>query len=337
MMPVHDLRDGRAGSLVAQALGDALGFIVEGHSPAVCASYADEVFAREDPPTYGRGPFAFGQYSDDTQLARELALSLAAARTFAPEDFAARVAALFKNNTIVGRGQATQAAAERITAGVPWDRAGEPSPSAGNGAAMRAGPVGFLAASPDEISRIADDSARITHLDPRSRSAAILVALVVRDAIRHGPATCTPDWLDDLARVVVTQDSRLAEGVRAMPGWLGQDPAAVGAEIAAWSAPPLDSAHGFERWHGISPFATPSVLYALFAYLRTPNDAEQVLRMAVSVGGDVDTVAAMAGAMVGAAVGLDGLTPRLRRWAQLLNDQGTFGLDELIAVARAVE
>ncbi|MGB3892974.1 hypothetical protein [Mycolicibacter sinensis] len=51
----------------------------------------------------------------------------------------------------------------------------------------------------------------------------------------------------------------------------------------------------------------------------------------------MDTVAAMAGAMVpGAAVGLDGLTPRLTRWATHLNDQGTFWLDELIAIARAV-
>ena len=62
-----------------------------------------------------------------------------------------------------------------------------------------------------------------------------------------------------------------------------------------------------------------------------------MLHVAVAVGGDVDTVAAMAGAMVGAAVGLGGLTPRLSRWAQLLNDQGAFGLEDLVTIARAVE
>jgi hypothetical protein len=41
--------------------------------------------------------------------------------------------------------------------------------------------------------------------------------------------------------------------------------------------------------------------------------------------------------LVGAAVGLGGLTPRLSRWAQLLNDQGAFGLEDLVTVARAVE
>jgi ADP-ribosylglycohydrolase len=51
----------------------------------------------------------------------------------------------------------------------------------------------------------------------------------------------------------------------------------------------------------------------------------------------VDTVAAMAGAMVGAAVGLDGMTSRLSRWAQHLNDQGAFGFNDLVAIARAVQ
>lgn len=331
-----DPHDRRAGSLIAQGLGDALGFLVEGHAPQTCAAYVAETFARQDPPPYRRGPFHFGQYSDDTQLARELALSLAAATPFSPADFAHRVAGLFAQETIVGRGQATEAAARRIIAGVRWDQAGEPSPSAGNGAAMRAGPVGFLPLDRAQLIRIADDAARVTHLDPRARAAAVLVALVVADGIHNGPARCSPAWLDALAGAVAAQDPLLAGGIRHLPVWLGADPAVVAGEITAWSAPPLGAAHSFERWHGISPFATPSVLYALFAYLRAPADPEEVLRVAVGVGGDVDTVAAMAGAMVGAAVGLTGLTPRLHRWARLLNDQGCFGFDDLVAIARSV-
>ena len=336
MTGAHDPHDGRAGSLVAQALGDALGFLVEGHGPEVCADYVSEVFSSDDPPLGRRGRFVFGQYSDDTQLARELALSLGATRRLVPEDFAVRVAALFANGTIVGRGRATEAAARLLIAGVPWDRAGTPSPSAGNGAAMRAGPVGFLSISQDQMIRIADDAARVTHLDERARAAAVLVALVVADAIAHGPTACSPTWFEDLARAVDAQDPLLASGIRKMPDWLGADPVTVADEITRWSQPPLGSAHQFERWEGISPFATPSVLYALFAYAHAPADPEEVLQVAVAVGGDVDTVAAMAGAMVGAAVGLGGLTPRLSRWAELLNDQDTFGLKDLVTIARAV-
>jgi ADP-ribosylglycohydrolase len=174
MTGAHDPDDGRAGSLVAQALGDALGFLVEGHAPEVCAAYASEVFSSEGPPPHRRGPFDFGQYSYDTQLASELALSLGATRRFVPEDFSEHVAALFANETIVGRGRVTEAAARRLIAGIPWDRTGEPSPSAGNGAAMRAGPVGFLSVDQAQMIRIADDSARVTQQceglrSPRSR------------------------------------------------------------------------------------------------------------------------------------------------------------------------
>jgi len=231
MTNAHDRHDGRAGSLVAQALGDALGFLVEGHAPEVCEAYASEVFSSDDPPAYRRGPFDFGQYSDDTQLARELALSLATAGGFVPEDFSARVAALFADETIVGRGQATEEAARRLIAGIPWDRAGTPSPSAGNGAAMRAGPVGFLRVSQDQMIGIADDSARVTHLDMRARAAAVLVTLVVADGIGHGPTSGSPAWFGALARAVDAQDPGLASGIRKMPEWLGCDPATVADEI----------------------------------------------------------------------------------------------------------
>jgi ADP-ribosylglycohydrolase len=70
--------------------------------------------------------------------------------------------------------------------------------------------------------------------------------------------------------------------------------------------------------------------------MRSPKEPEQVLQRSVSVGGDVDTVAAMAGAMVGAAVGLEGLGPRLRAWAARLTDRGAFGQSELIALAHSL-
>jgi len=66
----------------------------------------------------------------------------------------------------------------------------------------------------------------------------------------------------------------------------------------------------------------------------SPSDPGAVLHTAVSVGGDVDTVAAMAGAMVGAAVGLSGLDTLLEAWSRRLNDQGTFRRHDLVALAR---
>ena len=323
-----------AGCLVTQALGDALGFIVEGYDPATCQAFVDKVLAAPNPANWTRGHFAFGQYSDDTQLARELGLSLVARGGWDPSDFAQRVGRLFGEDLIVGRGRATQAAAYRILDGVPWDQAGEPSPSAGNGAAMRAAPIGLFFADPAERLRVADEQARVTHLDPRSRAAAILVADVVALAL-HNNWQGGRKGLAWLASRVDAQDPLLARHLTVdMPGWLEADD--PGAEIAAAGEAPAGSGHKFERWHGISPFATPSVLYALYAFLKTPLQLEEVLARSVAVGGDVDTVAAMAGAMAGARSGLSGLGPRLTRWAGHLNDQGQFGSTHLAGLGAAL-
>lgn len=46
-----------AGCLVTQALGDAFGFLVEGHHPVICDAFVREALASNDPPTRPRGEF----------------------------------------------------------------------------------------------------------------------------------------------------------------------------------------------------------------------------------------------------------------------------------------
>jgi ADP-ribosylglycohydrolase len=122
-------------------LGDALGFPVEGAPPEMCALHLEGVERGE---LRGRPPFPFGQYTDDTQLARELLASLVERGGLDPVDYAARIASLFAEDRVVGRGIATSNAAARLARGVPWDEAGEPPPSGGNGSAMRAAPIGLF-------------------------------------------------------------------------------------------------------------------------------------------------------------------------------------------------
>ncbi len=73
-----------------------------------------------------------------------------------------------RRGRIVGRGRATAAAASRLARGVAWDRAATPAPNAGNGSAMRAGPVGCMFWNdPDALIEAAGDQGRITHADLR--------------------------------------------------------------------------------------------------------------------------------------------------------------------------
>jgi len=317
------------GCLIGQCLGDALGFVVEGHGPSVCGAYVDDFLRAGEAGRHGRAPYPFGQYSDDSQLARELLSSFVERGRFEPADYAARIAAIFAEGRIVGRGRATEAAARRLAAGVPWDRAGTPPPQAGNGSAMRAGAAGLIAAAGDAetLVRVAHDQGRITHADRRCSAGAVAVAGSVWRALRERPAD-PPAWLDWLAQLTRPFDPTFAEGLRSLAGWRALPPAAAAAEIARVGIAP-----GFsDQWHGISPFVTSSVLWSLYAFLRSPDDYWETLCTAIAVGGDVDTTAAMAGAISGAYNGAAAVPPDL---AGRLTDQGTWGRDDLAALALA--
>src|SRR5262249_53888011 len=312
-----------AGCLVGQALGDALGFIVEGHPPSECAAYVERALRPRRLLGLSRGRFPLGQYSDDSQLARELARSFVDRRHFDPADYAARVAALFVEDRIVGRGRATQEAAYRIARGVPWQDAGTPAPAAGNGSAMRAAPVGlFFWDDPEALIAAAHDQGRITHQDPRCSAGAIAIAgataIVIGEREVHPASFCST-----LSRWTRDFDPVLAEALQDLPRWIQSPPHRAVETIASIGIQPSYT----EGWEGISPFVTGSVLWSLYSVLRSPTDYWEVVCSAIAVGGDVDTTAAMAGAISGASVGLGRIPPEP---ARLVSDQGEWGYQELV-------
>jgi ADP-ribosylglycohydrolase len=316
-----------SGCMVGQCLGDALGFVVEGCSPAVCRKYVSETLNAGQAAAEGsRASLAFGQYSDDSQLARELMQSFAARGRFDPEDYARRIAAIFSEGRIVGRGRSTQEAAERLARGIPWDEAGTPPPSAGNGSAMRAGPIGlFYFDDPEGMVRAAHDQGRITHRDPRCSAGAVAIAGVVALALR-GEQIDTSRFLTRLTGWAGQMDESVAYAIERLAGWV---------DLPAKEAAPLIASVGrtpdyVDGWQGISPFVTSSVLWSLYSFLRSPEDYWETVCTAIAVGGDVDTTAAMAGAISGAYLGLQAIP---RRLAQYLTDQGIWGFAELIELA----
>jgi ADP-ribosylglycohydrolase len=210
-----------SGCLVGQCLGDALGFVVEGCSPAVCRKYVSETLNAGHAAGEGsRASLAFGQYSDDSQLARELMQSFAARGRFDPEDYASRIAAIFSEGRIVGGGRSTQEAAERLARGIPWYESGTPPPSAGNGSAMRAGPIGLLFFDdPMGMVRAAHDQGRITHRDPRCSAGAVAIAGAVALALR-GEQIDASRFLTRLIGWAGQMDESVAYGIERLAQWV---------------------------------------------------------------------------------------------------------------------
>ncbi len=318
-----------SGCLIGQCLGDALGFIVEGYTPETCRRCVEQLIRTGRVVEYGRGPFPFGQYTDDSQLARELLQSYVACGGFDPENYANRIAAIFAQGRIVGRGLATDEAARRLLGGVPWEQAGAPPPSAGNGSAMRAGPVGLMFFDDGgALVRAAHDQGRITHQDPRCSAGAVAIAGAVALALRDGPVEAA-GFTSQLAQWVGSMDEPFAAFVGQLTDWVALSPEEAVKPISrAGVAPDFQDA-----WQGISPFVVGSVLWSLYAFLRTPEDYWETICTAIAVGGDVDTTAAMAGAVSGAHNGLEAVPSHL---AQHLSDQGIWGFDELVALTDKV-
>jgi ADP-ribosylglycohydrolase len=319
-------RERFSGCLIGQCLGDALGFPVEGFPPEACAIYVDDTMRMPASERLARRPHPFGQYTDDSQLARELLQSYAAHGRFDPEDYARRIAAIFAEDRIVGRGLATDRAALRLHAGVGWEEAGEPPPAAGNGSAMRAGPIGLLFHDDRaRLLRVAHDQGRITHRDPRCSAGSVAIATAVALALEDAPVEVAR-WAQRLADDARPHDAGFADALLRLPEWVALTPDRVVTAIPHQLGQPDRQYH----WDGVSPFVVSSVLWSLYAFLRTPDDYWETICTAIAVGGDVDTTAAMAGAISGARVGLKGLPLDL---ARSLTDQGTWGYDDLVTLA----
>lgn len=327
-MADHPTPDQFSGCLLGLALGDALGAPVEAAPPEEARRYVALLLEAEPPPEGPRGS-GFGQVTDDTQLARELLLSIAERGGLDPAAFAERLRALVSSGRLVGGGPATVAAARRLASGRPWHEAGAPAPYAGNGAAMRAGPLGLLyGADPTRLIRAVVDQARVTHRDSRSTAGAVAVAGAVAIASRRDPVDPV-EFLEEIAAWMEPVDAGFAGTVR---------------ELGSWSTLPLDRAGlalterglepaAVEGWHGVSSYVVSSVCWSLYAFLQAPERYWDAVRVAIRVGGDTDTMAAMTGAISGARLGVGALPPVL---LERVNDAGDWPADELVRLARRV-
>jgi ADP-ribosylglycohydrolase len=147
------------------------------------------------------------------------------------------------------------------------------------------------------------------------------VALALRgEEIAPGP------FLTQLAEWTATIEPSTPAYLRRLITWIALPPAEA-APLIAVAGQDADALGGEIR---IPVFVTATVLWSLYAFLRTPGDYWETICTAIAVGGDVDTTAAMAGAISGAYLGLEAIPAPL---ASRLNDQGTWGNAELLGLS----
>jgi ADP-ribosylglycohydrolase len=327
------LRDLYSGALLWGAVGDALGRAVEGRSPtAIREEFGDEGLVDYVPWSgWTSGPR--GTITDDTQLTIEVARNLLASEGLIdPLTLAAQFVEWLPHGRGVGR--ATRAAVVHLRDGAPWWQAGPMVDSAGNGAAMRAAPVGLVHAfgpSPARLARDAVLASVITHSHAVGVAGAIALAAAVAWCIRtrvQMPGSNTKadrnGLLSFVANVLTgvepepTQERRPGAGAVRLVDRISELNQLVLLEPSA----------AFERMYN-GAFALESVPAALYCFLRHSDEPERVILTAVNAGYDADSVGSMAGNLVGAWCGADLLQGTKPEWWRELELR-----DELVDIGR---
>jgi ADP-ribosyl-[dinitrogen reductase] hydrolase len=284
------------GVLLGGAVGDSLGLPGEGISPGR---------QRRLWPGDLRHRFLFGRgmISDDTEHAFMTAQALLEADGDM-ERFRSSLAWKLRWWFLAlpaGVGLATARACIRLWMGVPPDRAGVHS--AGNGPAMRSAVLGAVfAREPEKRREFVRVSTRLTHLDPRAETAALAVAEGAAWIVRGEPS------IEDFS-------GRLP-GLGADAEWTRLCRRLT--EALARRESVADFAVSLDLVRGVSGYAYHTVPMALFAWMRHRGDFRDTLTSAIRCGGDTDTVGAIAGALAGCEVGVDGIPDpwrnHLRDW-----------------------
>lgn len=290
----HAQMDRACGVLVASATGDALGAGYE-FAP-VPSDLVPEMIGG------GLGNFTLGEWTDDTAQAVAIAKAASSGGDLRDRDHLDQIAAGFarwyashppdvgnQTRAVLSRAGRTPTAAGMAAAaqGV-HELSGR---SAGNGSLMRTGPVALAyLGDPAGLVEAAMAISALTHHQDHAQEACALWSLMTRHAVLTGDLPT----FDDVARWVpnaAVWRERLREAQEEPPSSFSHNGWAVGALQAAWSA-----------------------------ITHTPVDPDEpsrhlsaALTTAIRIGHDTDTVAAIAGALLGGRWGMTAVPARWRR------------------------
>lgn len=276
------------GVLLGQAAGDALGSHYEFGKPS-------NGKARMLRGTFGHEP---GEWTDDTQQAvvvvtarsepAAVAAGLLAWYAGRPKDVGIATAAVLSASSRAGAGSMAEISRRFAKQDAATPRPLSWDPGGANGSLMRTGPVclPFLG-DREQIAKVAREVSDLTHADPYCGDACVLWSLAIDAAIEGGEWSSRSLMLDGLDFIPAERRDYWYKQIRlAMttdPGEFRQNGSAAGCFRAALSA---------------------------VSHATSLRDG---LQKAVAVGNDTDTVAAVAGALLGAIYGASAVPESWRR------------------------
>jgi ADP-ribosylglycohydrolase len=265
-------------SLLGLAIGDAFGETMFGDPAHAAQRAAKRVIATHRP----------WRWTDDTAMALSIVEVLGTHGAIDADALADAFARRWARDPQRGYGAGAFRLLERISRGAPWRREAQRlfggQGSYGNGAAMRAAPIGgYFAGELDRVRHEALRSAEPTHAHPEGAAGAVAVAIAAA-----------------LAASGARRDAILAEVIRFTPPGSTQDQLRRAADTDL-SADPLRI--GLALGTGLDVAAHDTVPFALWVAVRHLGSFEDAIWTATVQYGDRDTLGAIVGGVVVLATG----------------------------------
>jgi len=266
------------GCLLGCALGDALGSRYEG-------LFTDDITSVDVE--------FVGRWTDDTHMMIGVAESLIECRGFNGERMVWTFIRNWQREPWRGYGPGPPKVFRMILSGVPWYEAARRlyggSGSLGNGGAMRVAPIALLYYDDYEgLREVAYKSAALTHTHELGMEGAAVQAYAIALALRTSGPLSPRDYLEEVARFSksAVYRGKLKKAIELLDE---SDRRVVIRELG----------NGVE--------APNSVPTAIYCFAKNYDSYLRSVLYAASLGGDADTIAAMAGAIAGAYHGEEGL------------------------------
>ena len=330
------------GALAGLALGDALGMPTQAMSPeqirAVYGRITGLVDADASQP-YAPGMPA-GSVTDDTEQALLVASLLVRGRGSSSGRVALNAvefahALLAWEDSMIERGSldllgpSTKAALERVRAGADPLSVGGAGTT--NGAAMRVTPIGIAVstADPEAFAESVWSSCRVTHATRQGFQSAALVAAAVSMGIDAASSSASD------VRALLWEAVSYVASLSPRGAW-APDPDVVAATRRALelaSTPPLPSLELLAEQIGSSVASAQAIPMAFALLARDPSP--RALLDAANIGGDTDTIGAIAGAILGAAAGVGVFDDRALAQVEEVSRLGLATVAEQLLALRA--
>lgn len=291
-----------AGAVLGAAIGDAMGHPTEFLSSfeAIRQQYGErgvtgfELFWERD----GR---RFAPYTDDTQMA-EIVLRSLLVGGFAAADLDNTMRTIAEGFVRWAKapqgghrapGNTCMEACRELAQGVPWMEAGGPTAGDG-GSVVRAYPFGLaFAHDVERVERWSVAQSMLTHRDPTALAASAAMAVgVARCFLGQTISRILSEMVAAASRYSVRTARTMTEA------W----------EEANGGEPPEVTLQRNQGWA-----AHEAIAAAVYIVARHPADPVRAILEGANTPGDSDTIATLAGALVGARVGLAAFP---RSWAE---------------------